>query len=208
MEVNINGVYGIYEAIQGMRNPLSSWIKSDTIIPDTVTGIPDKITIMGIPVIGPNDLNLAKKLVRAGIEHRKFLRQIMVTMDINAPVFWWSEFDTYKIGTTRNSTSFMHTGTKRNLTKEDFEKGTDIECINIINKKLEEYRKNKSPELFEEIRANLPMGYLYLSTVTMNYENVLNMIHQREHHKLSQWRYFCERLKELPYIKDFLGEEE
>lgn len=197
MEVNINGVYGIYEAIQGMRNPLSSWVKSDTNMSDT-----------GIPIIGPNDLNLAKKLVRAGTEHRKFLRQIMVTLDINAPVFWWSEFDTYHIGTTRNSTSFMHTGTRRNLTKEDFEKGTDIECINITNKKLEEYRKNKSPELFEEIRANLPMGYLYLSTVTMNYENVLNMIHQREHHKLSQWRYFCEKLKELPYIKEFLGEEE
>lgn len=199
MEVNINGVYGIYEAILGMRNPLSSWDKSDTTMSNKVTGIPD---------IGPKDLNLAKKLVRAGTEHRKFLRQIMVSLDINAPVFWWSEFDTYKIGTTRNSTSFMHTGTKRNLTKEDFEKGTDIECINITNKKLEEYRKNKSPELFEEIRANLPMGYLYISTVTMNYENVLNMIHQREHHKLSQWRYFCEKLKELPYIKDFLGEEE
>lgn len=199
MEVNINGVYGIYEAIQGMRNPLSSWDKSDTTMSNRV---------IYIPYIGPKDLNLAKKLVRAGTEHRKFLRQIMVTMDINAPVFWWSEFDTYKLGTTRNSTSFMHTGTKRNLTKEDFEEGTDIECINLVNKKLEEYRKNKSPELFEEIRANLPMGYLYLSTVTMNYENVLNMIHQREHHKLSQWRYFCQKLKELPYIKDFLGEEE
>lgn len=199
MEVNINGVYGIYEAIQGMRNPLSSWDKSDSSMSDT---------IIGIPVIGPNDMNLAKKLVRAGTEHRKFLRQIMVTMDIEAPVFWWSEFDTYKLGTTRNSTSFMHTGTKRNLTKEDFEVGTNIECINLVNKKLEEYRKNKSPELFEEIRANLPMGYLYISTVTMNYENVLNMIHQREHHKLSQWRYFCEKLKELPYIKEFLGEEE
>lgn len=199
MEVNINGVYGIYEAIQGMRNPLSSWDKSDTTMSNKV---------IYIPYIGPKDLNLAKKLVRAGTEHRKFLRQIMVTMDITAPVFWWAEFDTYHIGTTRNSTSFMHTGTRRNLTVEDFEKGTDIECISIVNKKLEEYRKNKSPELFEEIRANLPMGYLYLSTVTMNYENVLNMIHQREHHKLSQWRYFCQKLKELPYIKDFLGEEE
>lgn len=199
MEVNINGVYGIYEAIQGMRNPLSSWDKSDTTMSDRVTDI---------PYIGPNDLNLAKKLVRAGTEHRKFLRQIMVTMDIEAPVFWWSEFDTYHIGTTRNSTSFMHTGTRRNLTIKDFEKGTDIECINLVNKKLEKYRKNKSPELFEEIRANLPMGYLYISTVTMNYENVLNMIHQREHHKLSQWRYFCQKLKELPYIKEFLGEEE
>lgn len=199
MQVIINGVYGIYEAIQGMRNPLRSWSKSDTSMPNKVTGI---------PVLGGNDLILARKLVRAGTEHRKFLRQIMVTMDITAPVFWWAEFDTYHIGTTRNSTSFMHTGTRRNLTIEDFEKGTDIECINLINKKLEEYRKNKSPELFEEIRANLPMGYLYLSTVTMNYENVLNMIHQREHHKLSQWRYFCQKLKELPYIKDFLGEEE
>lgn len=199
MEVNINGVYGIYEAIQGMRNPLSSWVKSDTSMSDTVTGI---------PIIGPKDLILAKKLVRAGTEHRKFLRQIMVTMDIEAPVFWWAEFDTYKVGTSRVSTSFMHTGTKRNLTLGDFEKGTDIECINLINKKLEEYRKNKSPELFEEIRANLPMGYLYLSTVTMNYENVLNMIYQRGCHKLSQWRYFCQKLEELPYIKDFLGEEE
>lgn len=189
MQVNINGVYGMYPAISAMRNPLSSWDKSDSSYPDSI--------------IGPKDLALARKLIKAGTEHRKFLRQIMVSLDISAPVFWWSEFDTYKIGTTRNSTSFMHIGTRRDLTKNDFEKGTDIENINYINKLLREYREHKSPELFERIRANLPMGYLYMSTVTMNYENVLNMIYQREHHKLSQWRYFCEKLKELPYIKEF-----
>lgn len=188
MIVTINGIYGIYPAIQGMRNPLSSWDKSDSTYGE----------------IGPKDLILAKKLIRGGTEHRKFLRQIMVSLDITAPVFWWSEFDTYKIGTTRNSTSFMHTGTKRNLTVDDFEKGTDIESIEIVNRKLEKYRENKSDELFESIRATLPMGYLYTSTVTLNYENVLNMINQRENHKLSQWRDFCRELKELPYIKEFL----
>lgn len=191
MEVRINGVYGIYPAIQGARSPLSSWDKSDSTD----------------DVIGPRDLALAQKLVRAGNEHRKFLRQIMVSLDITAPVFFWSQIDTYKIGITRNSTSFMHTGTRRNLTVDDFEKGTDQRSIDIINEKLERYRENKTPELFEEIRANIPMGYLYTSTVTMNYENVLNMIHQREHHKLSQWRWFCGELKRLPYIKEFLGEE-
>lgn len=195
MKVNRIHVYNIVEAMHGARAPLSSWDKGDSYIDENHKDI-----------LGPKDLILAKKLIRGGTEHRKFLRQIMVSLDITAPVFWWSEFDTYKIGTTRNSTSFMHTGTKRNLTIDDFEKGTDQRSIDIINEKLERYRENKTPELFEEIRASLPMGYLYTSTVTMNYENVVNMINQREHHKLSQWRWFCGELKKLPYIKEFLGE--
>lgn len=192
MKISRIHVYNIVEAIHGARSPLSSWDKGDSYVDENNND-----------VLGPKDLTLAKKLIRGGAEHRKFLRQIMVSLTITAPVFWWSQMDTYKIGTTRNSTSFMHTGTKRNLTVDDFEKGTDTESIDIVNRKLEEYRENKSNELFESIRATLPMGYLCTSAVTMNYENVLNILHQRSYHRLEEWKVFCNELRTLPYIKEF-----
>lgn len=187
MKVISKSVYNINNAMRAMRMPLQSFAKSDS------TG----------NVIGPNDLKLAKSLIKCGSPDRKFLRQIFVSIELKAPVFWLAELDTYKVGVTRNSSSFMHTGTRRNLILEDFEGGTKEEAIDAINAMLEEYREHKTPELFEQIRANLPMGYLYKSVITMNYENVLNMILQREHHRLSQWRYFCEELKQLPYMQEF-----
>lgn len=191
MNVTDIKVFNIQSALEGMRNPLESWAKGDT-----KDGI-----------IGPKDMVLAKSLIKGGTEHRKFLRQIFVSMYIQAPMYWFAELDTYKIGTTRNSTSFMHTGLKQPFVLGDFAHSKDNEYwlnnISYLNKLREEYNNTKSPEVFEELRSILPSGFIYGSTLTMNYENVLNMINQRKNHKLSEWRELCKILMDLPYIKDF-----
>lgn len=186
-------VYGIEPAIQGMRNPLKSWEKSDSIG----------------DVIGEKDLNLAKKLIRGGSEHRKFLRQIFVTMYIEAPMYWFAEFDTYKIGTTRNSTSFMHTGLKEPFKLEHFAHSEDTLLWNMaldnLNELRDKYLEDKDPEIFNQLRSLLPSGYIYGSSISMNYENVINILGQRRFHKLPEWQIFCDKLEELPYIKEFLS---
>lgn len=191
MKIIVEGVYNILPAISGMRNPLKSWDKSDSTLDE----------------IGPKDLALACKLIRGGTEHRKFLRQIFVALYIDAPMYWWAEFDTYKIGTTRNSTSFMHTGLKEPFRLDQFEHAKDTLAwnmrINDLNELRERYNETKDPDTFDELRSMLPSGVIYGSSITMNYENVLNIIHQREHHKLREWHKLCDALMELPYIKEF-----
>ena len=191
MKIIVEGVYNILPAISGMRNPLKSWDKSDSTLDE----------------IGPKDLALACKLIRGGTEHRKFLRQIFTALYIDAPMYWWAEFDTYKIGTTRNSTSFMHTGLKEPFRLDQFEHAKDTLAwnmrINDLNELRERYNETKDPDTFDELRSMLPSGTIYGSSITMNYENVLNIIHQREHHKLREWHKLCDALMELPYIKEF-----
>ena len=191
MKIIIEGVYNILPAISGMRNPLKSWDKSDSTNDE----------------IGPKDLALACKLIRGGTEHRKFLRQIFVSLYIDAPMYWWAEFDTYKVGTTRNSTSFMHTGLKEPFRLDQFEHAKDTLAwnmrINDLNELRERYNETKDPDTFDELRSMLPSGTIYGSSITMNYENVLNIIHQREYHKLREWHKLCDALIELPYIKEF-----
>ena len=191
MKIIIEGVYNILPAISGMRNPLKSWDKSDSTNDE----------------IGPKDLALACKLIRGGTEHRKFLRQIFVSLYIDAPMYWWAEFDTYKIGTTRNSTSFMHTGLKEPFRLDQFEHSKDTLTwnllINNLNGLREKYSKTKDPDIFDELRSMLPSGVIYGSSVTISYENVLNILHQRKNHKLREWHKLCDRLLDLPYIKEF-----
>ena len=191
MKIIVEGIYNILPAISGMRNPLKSWDKSDSTLDE----------------IGPKDLILACKLIRGGTEHRKFLRQIFTALYIDAPMYWWAEFDTYKIGTTRNSTSFMHTGLKEPFRLDQFEHSKDTLAwnmrINDLNELRERYNETKDPDTFDELRSMLPSGAIYGSSITMNYENVLNIIHQREHHKLREWHKLCDALIELPYIKEF-----
>ena len=193
MKIIVEGVYNILPAISGMRNPLKSWDKSDSTLDE----------------IGPKDLALACKLIRGGTEHRKFLRQIFVSLYIDAPMYWWSEFDTYKIGTTRNSTSFMHTGLKEPFKLEQFEHSKDTLAWNLLidnlNELREEYNETKDPDTFDELRSMLPSGVIYGSSVTMSYENVLNIIHQRKNHKLREWHKLCDALMDLPYIKEFVS---
>ena len=193
MKIIVEGVYNILPAISGMRNPLKSWDKSDSTLDE----------------IGPKDLALACKLIRGGTEHRKFLRQIFTALYIDAPMYWWAEFDTYKIGTTRNSTSFMHTGLKEPFRLDQFEHSKDTLAWNLLidnlNELREEYGKTKDPDTFDELRSMLPSGVIYGSSITMSYENVLNIIHQRKNHKLREWHKLCDALMDLPYVKEFVS---
>lgn len=183
-------VWGFKHAIRGMRNPLESWGKSDS-----------EFDIDGTKEfkIGNNDLGLMKRLIQSGPEHRKFLRQVFVCVDLEAPIFWFKEFDTYKIGTTANSTSTMHTLAKKPITEDCFEHDdfndyertlTGEAWANLINT-LEElrqlYNKTKDKKVWKALIRLLPESWLQTRTVTMSYENIYNMVHQRYSHKLNEW---------------------
>lgn len=195
--------WGFEHSIRGMRNPMNSWNKSDS------KNIEDKY------VIGENDLDLMKRLFKAGTEHRKYLRQIMVSMDITAPLYWYKEMDTYKVGTTANSTSTMHKIHAKEFVREDFSidnfSEKDLEnfdfIIKLLNSYREEYLETKNKDVWYKLIRFLPSSYNQTRTITMNYENVFNIIHQREHHKLDEWKEFVTILKELPYIKALLGDK-
>lgn len=203
-------VFNFEGAIRGMRNPLNSWDKSDSDIVvwhDTDNEWDEPIREF---VIGDADLELMRKLYKAGTEHRKYLRQIFVSMDITAPRYWFSELDTYKVGTTSNSCSTMHTIHKKEFTADDFS------CEHIFNQPIfnnlvddlndlrKEFIETKDKRLWYAMIQLLPQSYNQKRTVTMNYENVMNIIHQRENHKLDEWKEFCEELKKLPYVEEIM----
>lgn len=190
-------VYNIARAVYSARNPLNSWSRSDSDLEHDI--------------LGKNDLDLAHRLYVAGTEHRKYLRQIFVSMDITGPIFWLSELDTYKVGTVRNSCSFMHKGVAKPFEISDFSTHTDnlyrwVDILADLNELRDEYLKTKDPEIFNQIRCLLPSGYNQRFTYTMNYENVVTMIRQRENHRLPEWRTFTDTLKGLPYVKEIMGE--
>jgi len=199
-------VWGFKHAIRGMRNPLNSWDKSDS-----GYGIDgeDEDTF----VVGKNDLGLMQRLYKAGSEHRKYLRQIFVSIDITAPLYWWKEFDTYKIGTVANSCSTMHTIHKKPFDFDDF----SCEHLNensylVLARTIEElnlnralYLQTKDKVYWWQMIQLLSTSYNQKRTVTMNYENVVNIIHQRENHKLDEWNIFCDTMLEnLPYLKEII----
>lgn len=181
--------------------------------------------IADVAFIGPNDMKLAKALIKGGTEHRKFLRQILVSVDITAPIFWYKEFDTYKIGTTANSTSTMHKLADTPITLECFEIG-DLDAslcypipdyINWLEWLRTQYKQTKDKKFWKELIRWLPEGWLQTRTVTMNYENVRSMLHQRDNHKLIEWSKkpeegnieldsFYKFAKTLPYADDLLFE--
>ncbi len=211
--------WGFEHAIRGMRNPMNSWEKSDSIVVsegcefcesyylDCNDCFNDGGTCMHL---GLNDLELMKKLANAGSSHRKFLRQIFISMDITAPLYWWKEFDTYKIGTTANSCSTMHTIHKKEFTLEDFSTeylGDDviknpfltvIDCLNFFR---ELYLQHKDKSDWYTMIQILPSSYNQKRTVTMNYENALNVITQRENHRLEEWQDFIKVLRGLPFME-------
>lgn len=188
-------IYGIESAMRGMRNPMNSWHLNDT------TDI----------YIGDNDLKLLQQLAKAGSDHRKVLRQMFISCDITAPLYWWKEFDTYKIGVTANSQSTMHKLCSRPLTVHDFsfeDMHEDEFIVNIVldnlNARIRDYKEDmkQNKGLWRTIIQLLPSAYNQTRTVTMNYENVLNMYKQRKNHKLSEWREFCEYMYDnLDYCK-------
>lgn len=208
-------VWGFEHAIRGMRNPMNSWDKSDSVKcylnPECLMIC--KNNLCGL-CIGENDLTLMKKLYKAGTEHRKYLRQIFVSMDIVAPLYWWKEMGTYKVGTTSNSCSTMHKITAKEFTLDDFScehllhtgKGDNPidTLIYWLNYYREVYLESKDKNYWWQIIQLLPSSYNQRRTITMTYENVVSIIKQRENHKLDEWREFVEKLKNLPYIKEIM----
>ena len=215
--------------IRGMRNPLNSWDKSDSeecrnIFCGDCDG--ECLPHTNGFIIGSNDLNLMKRLDKAGTEHRKFMRMITVYVDITAPLYWWKEFDTYKVGTVTNSCSTMHKIAAKEFTMEDFscehletisrldEDGEEykpymlmkemIKCLNACRKTFME-TKNKTD--WWQLIQLLPSSYNQKRTVMLNYEVLANMYHQRNNHKLDEWRTFCEWIKTLPCSELITGEE-
>lgn len=200
-------VWGIKHAIRGMRNPLNSWERSDTVFDG------DKMCL------GENDIDLMTRLIRGGAPHRKFLRQIFVSVDITAPLYWWKEFDTYKVGTTANSCSTMHKIHAKEFELEDFSTehlsplslSALRNLIDVMNLEREHYIACKDKDCWWQMIQLLPTSYNQKRTVTMTYENLLNMLEYRRGHKLDEWRMFCDWILTLPHgslLKEGVGNEQ
>lgn len=223
-------VMGWEHAIRGMRNPMNSWEKSDS----CTQGYVWCNEFCGHPVsgcdresglyLGPNDLGLMKRLRNAGTDHRKFMRMITVYVDITAPLYWWKEFDTYKIGTVANSCSTMHKIAEKEFERADFSyeylfdfmrgdiKYLPIEVLDItiefLNMCREKYIKTKDKEYWWQMIQLLPSSYNQKRTVMLNYEVLANIYKSRRNHKLDEWRTFCDWIEELPYSEVITGYEE
>lgn len=214
--------WGFEHAIRGMRNPLNSWARSDS-VPAVDCGKCGVIDREGICrpkehdctpylcyAIGENDLKLMRQLYAGGQPHRKYLRQIFAVMDITAPLYWWKEFDTYKVGTTANSCSTMHKIAAKEFTLSDFSTehlvGKSIAALqnvlDVMNLEREHYLGAKDKDCWWQMIQLLPSSYNQRRTVSMTYENVMNMLDYREGHKLDEWREFCKILKQLPYVEE------
>ena len=210
-------VFNFKGALKGMRNPKESWNKSDShyhTLEDYGIEFNNENVSWTPYLIGENDMKLAQTLILAGTEHSKFLRQIFVSVDITAPLYWYKEFDTYKINTTANSTSTMHKITSRPITIECFE--TDdfwaavpnnqfIEAhINFCEELRQKYLETKDIRYWKELIRWLPESWLQTRTWTANYAVLRNMYFQRKDHKLSEWHTFCNWIESLPYAKELI----
>lgn len=194
-------VMNFENAIRGARNPLNSWGRMDSDYDES-----------GAFRLGENDLSLAVRLARAGSDHRKFLRQIIVSMDITAPLYWWKEFDTYKVGTVANSCSTMHKIHAKAFSRDDFacdRMTTDaLDALDAVIAYLEserqQYVETKEIAHWHNIIQLLPSSYLQMRTVTMNYEVLIHMYAARKNHKLAEWHDLCATIRSLPYAKELI----
>lgn len=198
-------VMNLENAVRGMRNPLSSWDKSDSAYNES-----------GEYVLGEADVSLGHRLAASGSDHRKFLRQIFVSVDITAPLYWWKEFDTYKVGTVANSTSTMHKIHARPFSREDFScdrmSEEALACLDHVIGVLEKQRllflETKERQYWDDMIQLLPSSYNQMRTCTMNYENLINIYYARRNHKLPEWHILCDWILSLPYAKDFIAIKE
>lgn len=197
--------YGFETAIRGMRNPMNSWDKSDSVF-----STPENIHYC---YIGDNDKKLMVNLVKSGSDHRKFMRMINVTMDIKAPLYWWKEFDTYKVGTVANSCSTMHKIHDKEFTLDDFSHEhlsppslsilkTTISALNCWRN---DYIDHNDKDYWWQMIQLLPSSYNQLRTVQLNYEVLYNIYFARRDHKLDEWVYFCLEITKLPLMSEFLN---
>lgn len=248
MKFDNTEVFNFEGAFRGLRNPMNSWDKSDSVnckkcSTETVDSCPylkPYYQCFGSDryIIGDNDMKLAQKLIKAGSEHRKFMRQIFISVDITAPLYWWKEADTYKVGTVANSTSTMHKLATTPITKDCFEVDDEAEVtipdmrdtamslncmvtaviIPTLEKLRVKYLETKDKSYWKELIRWLPESYLQKRTVTMSYENVLNIVRQRKNHKLNEWSgidkpnvpNFISWARTLPYASEliFIDENE
>lgn len=201
LKVSRIDVMNFENAIRGARNPMNSWARMDSYYDDE-----------GNFVLGDNDLSLAARLAKAGSDHRKFLRQVIVSMDISAPLYWWKEFDTYKVGTVANSCSTMHKIQAKEFTREDFscEKLSD-EALSVLDSVISFMESERLKFIETKDKANwnnmiqlLPTSYNQLRTVTLNYEVLINIYRARRYHKLDEWKILCAEIEKLPYAKELI----
>ncbi len=195
-------VMNFENAIRGARNPLNSWAKSDSYYDEN-----------GNYVLGENDLSLAKKLAKAGSDHRKYLRQIFVSVDITAPLYWWKEYDTYKVATVANSTSTMHKIHSKEFERDDFShdrmtpealKVLDI-TIEYLESARQKFIETKDRAYWHDMIQLLPSSYNQMRTCTFNYETLINIYYARRSHKLAEWHTMCDWIMSLPYAKDIIA---
>ena len=195
-------VMNMENAIRGARNPMNSWDRMDSVYDAD-----------GNYVLGENDLSLAKRLAHAGSDHRKYLRQIFVSVDITAPLYWWKEFDTYKVGTVANSTSTMHKIHAKAFERDDFSHDrldeAGLAALDALIVYLESERQkfvadkeNRQP--WHNMIQLLPSSYNQMRTVTLNYENLINMYYARRNHKLAEWHTLCDWILSLPYANELI----
>lgn len=197
IKIERTSVMNFENAMRGARNPMNSWGRYDSTVDEN-----------GNFVFGENDLSLAKRLCKAGSDHRKFIRMIMVCVDVTAPLYWWKEYDTYKISTVANSTSTMHKITSKPFELSDFsaEKMNDegLKAMNSLIETLESLRlryvETKDKELWYTIIQLLPSSYNQMRTCTLNYETLCNIYFARKSHKLDEWHNYCRWIEELPYF--------
>lgn len=228
IKVEKSEIFGWEAAVRGMRNPMNSWTKSDSYY-ESDYDVKNEIDCLVFKV-GRNDIDLMKRLCNAGTDHRKYLRMITVYCDITAPLYWWKEFDTYKVGTVANSCSTMHKIQAKEFTLDDFSHEHifnnetlinsnqqfsstiphQVLCsiINCLNGAREKYLETKDKKYWWQMIQLLPSSYNQKRTVMMNYEVIANMYKSRKNHKLDEWHTLCDWVKELPYSELITMEDE
>ena len=202
LKVERISVMNLENAMRGARNPLNSWERGDSAYDEH-----------GNYILGDNDLALATRLCEAGSDHRKFIRQILVSMDITAPLYWWKEFDTYKVGTVANSTSTMHKIHSNKFELDDF--STDHmtseslmefdRFVAYLEEVRQRYLATKDKKYWYDMIQLLPSSYNQMRTVTMNYEVLVNIFYARRAHKLDEWHTLCDVILTLPYARELIG---
>ena len=202
LKVERTSVMNIDNAIRGARNPMNSWAKSDSTYDEN-----------GKFIIGAADLDFGHRLAVAGSDHRKFLRQVFVSVDITAPLYWWKEFDTYKVGTVANSTSTMHKIHAKEFSRDDFshdrldEGGLNLLDMTIayLESERQKFLENKEDrQSWHNMIQMLPSSYNQMRTVTMNYENLINIYYARRTHKLAEWHTLCDWIESLPCAAEWI----
>ena len=202
IKIERTSVMNIENAIRGARNPLNSWDRSDSFFDDK-----------GNYILGENDLGLAKRLASAGSDHRKFLRQIFVSVDITAPLYWWKEFDTYKVGTVANSCSTMHKIHAKAFGREDFScdrldagglAALDALIAYLESERIKFCEDKTDKQAWHNMIQLLPTSYNQMRTVTLNYENLINIYYARRTHKLAEGHILCDWIASLPYAKELI----